>query len=380
MKKIFLVVVCSVVSAAATFAQTDSIHRSGFHFSFVYPLSTHGIQAPKYTNGASFNMLAGISMNERAFALGGLANIVRRNAGGIQFAGLLNSVGNDGNGLMFAGLTNYAGNSYAGVQFAGLTNIARNNATGVQFAGLANMAGNATGIQFAGVANMAGNVEGFQFSGLVNVAKKVNGTQFAGLVNVAKKVSGVQFAGLVNVAKKVSGIQFAGLVNVADSSDCPIGILNIIKNGEKSIALSYSETGSTIVSFRSGGKITYGILGIGYNHKAGKGSFVTEGGLGARIRCSERFGINNEIKIESFFSMDDATTFKAAYSLMPAFKLTPRVELFAGPSINYAQSDDPNRSNLFPGSYLWRKQEDARIKQVYVGYLVGIRLILSHTL
>jgi hypothetical protein len=298
----------------ATFAQTDSAHRSGFHFSFVYPLSTNGIQAPKYTNGASFNMLAGVSMNERAFTLGGLANIVRNNASGVQFAGLLNSVGNDGNGLMLAGLTN----------------IVRNNATGVQFAGLA---------------NIAGNVKGFQFAGLLNVAKKVN------------------------------GVQFAGLLNVADSSDCPIGILNIIKKGEKSIALSYNETGSAMVSFRSGGKITYGIVGAGYNHRAGKGSFVLEGGLGAHIHCSQRFRINNEIKIETFFSTDDAT-FKTGYYLMPAFKLTPRMELFAGPSINYAQTDDANHSNLFPRSYLWREQANSQIKQVYVGYLVGVQFIL----
>jgi hypothetical protein len=90
----------------------------------------------------------------------------------------------------------------------------------------------------------------------------------AGLSNtVGKSYNGLQIAGLVNVARHVSGVQIAGVVNIADDSDCPVGLINLIKNGEKGIALTYSETGSTVVSFRSGGKITYGIVGIGYNHK-----------------------------------------------------------------------------------------------------------------
>lgn len=46
-------------------------------------------------------------------------------------------------------------------------------------------------------------------------------------------MKGVQFAGLVNVAEEVTGVQFAALVNVAEESDFPIGIINIIKEGEK---------------------------------------------------------------------------------------------------------------------------------------------------
>lgn len=38
-----------------------------FHLSFVPPLSTNGIKANEYTNGISFNLLAGISRNEKNF-------------------------------------------------------------------------------------------------------------------------------------------------------------------------------------------------------------------------------------------------------------------------------------------------------------------------
>jgi hypothetical protein len=107
--------------------------------------------------------------------------------------------------------------------------------------------------------------------------------QIAGLGNRTGDVAGVQVAGLVNVARHVSGVQLAGIVNIAEDSDCPVGLINLIKNGRKGIGVTYSETGSTVVSFRSEGKITYGIVGTGYNHKAKGNSPVLEGGMGVHI-------------------------------------------------------------------------------------------------
>ncbi len=100
-----------------------------------------------------------------------------------------------------AGLSNYVGNDGQGVQSA-LANINKNKFSGFQMAGLAK----------------------YSFCN--------DRVQFAGLVNIAKEVNGLQVAGLVNIAKEVNGVQFAGLVNIADKSDCPIGLINIIKNGE----------------------------------------------------------------------------------------------------------------------------------------------------
>jgi hypothetical protein len=283
-----------------------------FQFSFIYPLGTNGIDSPEYTNSVSINLLGGISHNEKAFTLSGLATIIRRNADGFQMAGLLNCIGNEGKGFLLSGLASYV--------------------------------------------------------------DRYEGVQFAGLFNAAKDVKGVQFAGLFNAAKDVKGVQIAGLLNVAEQSDYPIAIVNFVKNGEKSISLSYNETGSALVSFRSGGRVTYGILGCGYSHKAKGNAFVIEGGLGAHIRCSSRFRINNEIKGENSISKN--AFFKAGYHVLPTYRITPHWEIFLGTGINYIQTNDLKNDSIFSGISLWKKQRNAKIRQIHIGYSVGIQFII----
>lgn len=295
MKKLSIFLVLITITFTS-FAQNEK--RSAFHFSFVPPLSTNGIKAAQYTNTTSFSLLAGVAKNEEAFGLAGLANIIKKDAGGFQLAGLVN----------------YVGNEFHGFQFAGLGNI-------------------------------AGNVRGFQFGGLFNVAKNV------------------------------SGVQFAGLINIAGNSDCPIAFLNIIKNGEYGIAAVYNETGSTTLTFRSGGRITYGILGVGYNHRADDNGFVMEGGLGAHIHIAKWLSLNNEIKGGTIGDLSNAGTFYTNYALLPAFRLTRNFEIFGGPSMNYMQSDNLKNKDMFPNHSLWKKYSDTRLQQIYIGYQVGIQLV-----
>lgn len=344
MKKVLLAISLCVVSYGITLSQTNESKKSVFHLSFITPLGTNGLYSSQYTNKVSFNILAGVSENEEAFTFGGLSNIILNNAKGFQFAGLSNYVGKNGKGLQFAGLMNINKKKFSGTQFAGLINT-------------------------------AGNVKGFQFAGLTNWAKNTDGFQFAGLVNVAGNVNGFQFAGLINKAKNVDGVQFAGLINIADNSDCPIGLINIIKNGEKSIAITYDAIGSTVLSFRSGGKYTYGIIGIGYNHKIKENSLVTEGGFGAHIPVVSWFRINNEIKASSIGSNSDKPVLNSGYSLIPAFKIGNHCELFTGVSINYMKSWDTENSALFPKHSLWKKNSSTGMQQVYIGYQVGVQYL-----
>ncbi|MDR1169346.1 MAG: hypothetical protein LBK97_00745 [Prevotellaceae bacterium] len=386
---LFLAGIC-MMSAMNVSAQSEK--KSAVQISFFPPMSTHGTDAAQYTNVFSFNILAGVSKNETAFTFGSLANIIGNNSNGLQFAGLYNGVGNEGRGILFSGLLNMVGNSYRGLQFAGLSNMT-NRMNGMQFAGLTNLAGdvngfqfagllnaakNVSGAQFVGLANAAGDVSGFQFAGLMNIAKNVSSVQFAGLINIAKNVSGLQFAGLINIAKSVSGLQFAGLINVAESSNCPVGLINLIRNGEKSVSLTYSEIGSTIVAFRSGGKYTYGIVGLGYNFKTKGKAMVSTGGLGAHINCTPWLRINNELSCETVgsFSNSKTTTFRTGYALMPAFKAGKRFEIFAGPTVNYLQTDDLNNANMFPGNSLWEDWSVSKLQQVYIGYQFGVQFIL----
>jgi hypothetical protein len=305
-----------IITHGVTFAQTDGEKQAAFQFVFVTPLSTNGLYASQYTNGASINILIGVSKNETGFALGGIANVMTNNANGLQIAGLCNYVGNDGKGFLISGLFNTVGKSYRGFQIAGL-------------------------------------------------------------LNCAGTVSGFQIAGLANVARRVSGVQIAGIVNIADESDCPVGLINLIKNGEKAISLTYSETGSTIVSFRSGGKITYGIAGAGYNHKDGKNSPVLEGGLGARIRLTSWLRIHQEIAGEAIgiSSKEKNISWKSGYSLLPTFRLAPHLEIFGGAGINYLQTHEMSDAELFPSRYLWKKHGASKLQQLYVGYKMGVQYV-----
>lgn len=303
------------------------------------------MQAGEYTNGVSINLLAGISRNEKYFTFGGLANIIHNNASGIQFAGLFNTIGNEARGLQFAGLYNYAGTGN-GFLFGGLANTVKNDYNGIMFGGLFNSTNDFRGFQFGGLANIAGDVDGFQF------------------------------AGLVNVAKSVKGVQFGTLLNIADHSDYPIGFVNIIKDGEKSIGVTYDETGNIMASFRSGGRVLYGILGFGYNHKADNDThYVAEGGFGAHIPIVERFRINTELKGQFINDFSDNFISKTSFSILPAFKITPQLEIFAGPSINYMNTDDVASKDLFPSGNLWKKFKDDRLQQLYIGYTAGIQWI-----
>lgn len=343
MKKILALLLC-VSFYGTLFAQTSAEKKTAFQLSFFPPLSTNGMYSSQYTNTFSINLLAGISKNEEAITWGGLANIILNDAKGFQMAGLANYVGNDGQGVQYAGLANINKNRFSGFQMAGLVNT-------------------------------ASEMKGFQLSGLANMSKDVSGVQFAGLMNKAKDISGVQFAGLINIAKDVRGVQFAGLINIAENSDCPIGLINIIKNGEKGIAVTYDAIGTTVVSFRSGGKYTYGILGAGYNHKSSNNSLVTEGGLGAHIPVASWFRINNELKMTCIGNNTDEPVFNAGYSLLPAFKIGKHVELFAGAGINYMDTKDMGNLKMFPNHSLWKKSGSTRLQQLYIGYQFGLQYI-----
>jgi hypothetical protein len=232
---------------------------------------------------------------------------------------------------------------------------------------------------FSGLLNTVGNsYSGLQFAGLSNINGRMKGMQIAGLANIAGDVGGLQFTGLVNVAKNVSGVQFAAFINIAENSDYPIGVINLIKNGEKSISVTYNEVGSTVATFRSGGKYTYGLVGLGYNFSAKGKALVSTGGLGAHINCTPWLRINNELSCETVgsFSNSKETTFRVGYALMPAFKTGKHIEFFGGPTLNYLQTDDLNNANMFPANSLWKNWSASKLQQLYIGYQVGVQFIL----
>jgi hypothetical protein len=368
-------IICLLLSAAGltTFGQNKVPGK--IHFGFVYPLSTNGTHAPLDTNNLSIHLLAGVSASEQGASFAGLSSIVRNDAKGFQFAGLSNHIGKQAHGGLFAGLLNTYGGGEA-FAVAGFGNFAAGNVKGAQFAGFANIAKEVTGAQFAGFANMASQVKGPQFAGFINLSKKNAGVQFAGFMNKAKDVKGSQFAGFINIADKVKGAQFAGFINVADSSDYPVGIINIVKNGEKSLGISTDETLTTMLSFRSGGKVLYGIIGLGYNFKNKKEVYAFEAGIGAHFFQSNRFRLNAEIVGTGLESFKAGEYFKTSFKLMPAFKITPKLEIFGGPAFNYLNTNTTEGRTLNK-SYIhsWENKWGNNFQALYVGYGGGIQYL-----
>lgn len=359
-RKLKLSVLFVLVVAARLFAQEGEEKKAAFQVNFFPPLSTQGVQASDYTNAVSFSILGGVSKNITAFSFSSLGTYVVNDISGVHIAGLGTYAGNNGSGFMLSGLLNRTGD-FNGIGITGLVNLA-DEMSGLQLSGLCNLSNGA-------------NMHGMQFSGLVNKAGGVNGMQFSGLANVANDVNGIQFSGLVNIAKNVTGLQFAGLVNIAEKNDYPVGLVNIIKDGEMSVGISYNEIGSTVVAFRSGGRILYGIIGVGYNYQADKEHFVTEAGFGAHIPIFSRFRINNEIRLQSLSDFSDENVLHAGLSIMPAFKILPQWEIFGGPSINYMNSGNTANDDMFPKNNLWKKYTDDRLQQVYIGFSVGTHFL-----
>ncbi|ACU04143.1 hypothetical protein [Pedobacter heparinus] len=368
-------ITCLLLSIAGLSASGQNKAAGKIHVGIIYPLSTNGSHAALDTNNLSIHLLAGISASEQGASFAGISNIVRNGTKGFQFAAFSNHIGKQVEGGLFAGFLNtYAGGDAFAV--AGFSNVATADVKGAQFAGFANVSKSVKGAQFAGFANIAKTVKGPQFAGFINLSKKDAALQFAGFMNKATDVKGSQLAGFINIAKKVKGAQIAGFINVADSSDYPIGIINIVKNGEKGIGISTDETLTTMLSFRSGGKVLYGIIGIGYNFKNTDEVYAFEAGLGAHFFQSPTFRLNAEIAGTGLESFKAGEYFKTSFRLMPAFKISPKLEIFGGPSVNYLNT------NTFEGrslnkSYIntWENKWGNNFQALYIGYGGGIQYL-----
>ena len=315
------------------------------HIGLIYPISTNGTHAPSDTNNLSLHLLAGVSASEQGATFAGLANVVRNNS--------------------------------RGPQFAGFGNINRGNLDGAQFAGFINTAKTVNGAQFAGFMNAAAAVNGSQFAGFMNYASRsVSVSQIAGFINKAADVDGAQVAGFINIARKVKGAQIAGFINIADSSDYPIGIINIIRNGEKSIGISLDENLTTVLSFRSGGKKLYGILGLGYNFRNDKEVYAMEAGLGAHFFQSNTFRLNTEATAGSIDSFKSGDYFKSSLKVLPAVRIG-KIELFGGPSLNFISTNTQEGRELYTHFIkTWQNHHGGDFKALYLGYGAGIQLLL----
>ncbi len=329
------------VSLSAASGQTERVRS--IHVGMLYPISNNGTEAPYYTNQFSFHLLSGISKNENALAISGLANIIRENARGAQISGIVNYVGGNVSGVQIAGIANLAGDSVQGTQIAGFMNK-----------------GALVNTQVAGFANLAGpGLSAVQVSGFLNKADEAN----------------TQVAGFLNVARKVKGVQLSGFINIADSSDYPIGVLNFIRNGEKGISISIDETLTTTAAFRSGGRVLYSILGIGYQLRYPEDRLLAfESGIGAHWSPAPRFRLKGELVHQVLTDFSGDGRMKGSIRLLPAFKALRQIEIFGGPTINYVRFETDEVRDPFR-KYIWEQTHCDTFQGIHIGFVAGIQVL-----
>lgn len=146
-------------------------------------------------------------------------------------------------------------------------------------------------------------------------------------------------------------------------------------NPEFAIALDYDNVGSTTATFRAGGKLFYGIAGLGYNWRAiNKDAMVWKIGGGAHIGHGLLFNTDAELKAAFYSTFSEIKTSQYTLSLLPGLKLTHQCEIYIGPDISYIQTKHPeNRQLLHKGITLWDKESGSRLQHLYIGFTTGIR-------
>lgn len=330
-----------IVFASTNIYAQDS-GRARTNVGLVYPLSSNWTNAPKDTNSFSLNLIAGVSAAERGISLAGISNIIRHDARGLQIAGFSNHISKTADGTMLAGFLNIYGRG-----------------RGVAIAGFANIAGSSSGAQIAGFMNKGGDVSALQLAGFMNIARDMKGTQIAGFMNLAKKAKGAQI----------------GFINIADSAGTQIGIVNIARNGERSIGATIDENQTTLLTFRSGGKIFYGIVGLGYNFNNKKQKYAYEAGFGAHVLTIKSFRLNTELVNGGLESFKGGEYEKSSLRLLTAFKITRSVELFGGPTFNYVNTNTEDGKKLTT-KYVnsWTRNNGRDLYGFYFGYTAGVQV------
>jgi hypothetical protein len=308
--------------------------------SFFYPLSTNGLDATKYINSVSFNILYGVNGGLNGVEFGGLINSNLNRVQGAQFAGIANVNAKNADGVMMAGIANVVGDSSNSICAAGIANVIGGRAKGIQFAGISNLVnGDFNGAQGAGIANVNnGSMSGVQGAGIANLNRgDFNGIQMAGISNFnLGNLDGAQL-GLINRAKTVKGFQL-GLVNFADDfeSGAPLGLFSFVKKGYHSLEIAAGEAIYANINLKLGVDKLYTIYKLGFAAR-GSEQYMTYGlGLGSKIKLSERFDLSidasaSQVVTQSFSPNLDLLN-KADLALR--FNIGEHFTLFAGPSLN----------------------------------------------
>lgn len=233
---------------------------------------------------------------------------------------------------------------------ASAVTIATGDLVGVHPAAVSIVGGDLRGAQLSALNITAGNVRGAQLSvanyagtglmglqgGVANVGWGEAWGAQVGVLNIGGDVTGAQL-GVLNIAKSVRGTQI-GLLNIAQTSDAPVGLLNIITRGSLHLSAWANETSVANVSLKVGGKNVYSFLMAGVNPRGANGRInLSYGlGLGLRLRFGQWYG-ELEGSFEDLHQPGVAwqsSVFSTGARLNVGYQLFERMAVFVGPQLH----------------------------------------------
>ena len=326
-------------------------------------------------NKFSLNLLGGYTAGVDGFEVAGVFNITQKDVRYFQVAGAVNVVGGSVAGFQAAGISNKVFKKVIGVQVAGVVNHSKLEVQGIQIAGVINQADTESAHQIAGLINRSKGGKGLQVAGITNWAEDHSkGLQVAGIFNRASGTAHHQVAGIINKAGEVKGIQLAGLINIAESSDYPVGLLNFIKDGNKSLSVQLDESAFSYLTFRSGGRVLYGLLGAGYGRWSSEPVYSLETGLGIYLLDRSIYSMDLEVVGQVMNGFDNTNYNTSSLRVLNGIKIHPHLKFFIAPTLNFTtvEKDEGVKSKRLE---LARRMNDQRIWLLDMGVMGGLQYV-----
>jgi hypothetical protein len=281
----------------------------------------------------------------------------------------------DVHGLQLA-VANVSLGDISGAQI-GVVDFAKGRIDGLQLATVSIAGGSLSGAQI-GVANLlGGSVEGNQ-TAVVNLAGgEVNGAQ-VGVVNVANgHLDGAQ-VGVANIVNgDVNGTQI-GVVNYADTSDYPIGVVSIVRNGRTTADAWVTETGMGMAGVRHGGRVLYNIYGVGARGFSPT-AWAMALGIGGRAELAPKLHLDLEA-IAYWVQQKEPFIKEAQISSLGGnigYDISSVFGVFGGPTYNVLVTQDPDLLDVKPawGSSSLYDSDSVQVRG-WPGAAIGIRASL----
>lgn len=334
-------------------------------------LSSQGNFNSQMINNFSLNVLGGYTAGVEGLEIAGLFNMNQKDVKAFQVAGIFNMTGGDVEGFQVSGIHNFVYGKVNGFQVGGIYNHVKGEVNGGQVAGIYNFSQGSSDIQIAGLLNKTDKANVLQIAGLLNYADRSNGTfQIAGLNNFSRGEVNYQIAGLVNKAEKVSGVQLAGLLNIAKSSDYPIGLVNLIQDGRKSLSVGIDETGLGQITFRSGGRKLYGVVGVGMRESSER-MYGFDFGFGLHVFEKENLLMDFEFVNRQTTDFSEYSNNTSFFRWIPAYKIGDRFSIMGGPTIGFTVFDK-NWEYPSPGHVLAGRTTNNGRYALHAGFYAGM--------